>query len=200
MNADFFRPLGIFVRENFFDDPLCAALLKEAKAAPRDSATVGEGDTLVVDVKTRSTKQLVISRESLQLVEEKLLAIKQDLEEHFGVPLTGCQKPQFLGYVPGDFYRRHRDISVDEGAPAPMKKRKVSVIIFLNPEGNEEVEDSYNGGSLTFYGLLSDPRLKNRGFPLNGRPGMLVAFGADVIHEVQAVTRGERYSVVTWFD
>src|SRR5687768_2454043 len=117
MNADFFRPLGIFIREKFFDDALCSSLLKETKAAPRNSATVGEGDVLVVDERTRSTKQLIVSSESLHLVEQKLMAIKQDLEKHFGVPLAGCQKPQFLGYLPGDFYRRHRDISVDEGAP-----------------------------------------------------------------------------------
>jgi SM-20-related protein len=34
---------------------------------------------------------------------------------------------------------------------------------------------------------------------LIGEPGLLVAFRSDVLHEVEAVTHGERYSIVSWF-
>jgi predicted 2-oxoglutarate/Fe(II)-dependent dioxygenase YbiX len=200
MKPDFFRPMGLFLIENFLDASICRAFRNEARSAPGKQATVGEGAALVVDDKTRSTRSARVSDASVLLVEERVLAIKKDLEIHFNVKLSGCQRPQFLSYKQGDFYRRHRDLASDKNAPVSMKERKVSVIIFLNGEAEESVEDSYSGGSLTFFGLLNDPRLKNHGFPLTGQEGLLVAFGADVIHEVQPVQRGERYSIVTWLD
>ena len=200
MKSDFFRPLGIFIKENFLESSLCKELRDAIRSAPGKKATVGEGGALVVDEKTRSTRNVTLEKEFLDLIEQRVLEIKEDLEKHFHVTLTNCQKPQFLAYGIGDFYKRHRDLASEKDSPLSMKDRKVSVIIFLNTEGEESIEDSFSGGSLTFFGLLEDPRLKNRGFPLTGQEGLLVAFGADVIHEVQPVQRGERFSVVTWLD
>lgn len=200
MNIEFFRKLGLYAIDHFLDPATCASFRSECRMAPRKQATVGEAGALVIDEKTRSTKNLSVPEDSIMLVQDRVLAIKQDLEKHFGLALHGCQKPQFLGYGPGDFYRRHRDLASDEDAPEPMKERKVSVIIFLNGENEEAGGDTYSGGSLNFFGLMNDPRLKNHGFPLRGSEGLLIAFGADVIHEVRPVTRGERFSIVTWLD
>jgi SM-20-related protein len=68
-------------------------------------------------------------------------------------------------------------------------------VLFLNGEGGADQPSSYGGGQLTFYGLMGD-RL---GLPLAGRPGLLVAFRSDLVHAVTPVTRGERYTVVSWF-
>jgi SM-20-related protein len=37
------------------------------------------------------------------------------------------------------------------------------------------------------------------GLPLSGEPGLLVAFDSAMVHGVTPVTRGERYTIVTWF-
>jgi predicted 2-oxoglutarate/Fe(II)-dependent dioxygenase YbiX len=121
------------------------------------------------------------------------------LEAHFGVTLSGCQLPSFLAYGKGDFYLAHRDNSDDPGAPEMSRERQISVIVFLNSQSEEPQEDSYGGGSLTFYGLMADPRAASWGFPLVGKPGLLIAFRSNLLHEVTPVTHGERYTIATWF-
>ena len=55
------------------------------------------------------------------------------------------------------------------------------------------------GGSLTFYGLMKAPGMEKAGMPLAPEAGLLVAFRSDIMHEVNPVTRGERYTLVSWF-
>src|SRR5205085_9991991 len=71
-------------------------------------------------------------------------------------------------------------------------RRRVSIVIFLNA-------GDYEGGALTFYGLVDDPSWKTFGFALEATPGLLVAFPSHVRHEVTPVTAGDRYTVVDWF-
>ena len=73
--------------------------------------------------------------------------------------------------------------------------------MFLNDESAEPSSTTYEGGRLTFYGLLDDEGLggKSMAFPVPGEAGLFVAFPTDVIHEVTPVLRGERYTIVTWF-
>ena len=59
--------------------------------------------------------------------------------------------------------------------------------------------DTYSGGSLAFPGApRSDPNA-SPGLTLTGEEGLLIGFRSDWPHEVQAVTRGTRYSIVSWF-
>jgi predicted 2-oxoglutarate/Fe(II)-dependent dioxygenase YbiX len=37
------------------------------------------------------------------------------------------------------------------------------------------------------------------GLPVTGEAGSLIAFPSDMVHEVTPVSRGERYTVVSWF-
>ena len=54
--------------------------------------------------------------------------------------------------------------------------------------------------AMTFYDLLPASSSGSKaGLPLTGTPGLLVAFDAAAIHAVSPVTRGERYTIVTWF-
>jgi hypothetical protein len=47
--------------------------------------------------------------------------------------------------------------------------------------------------------LQSASRLKTYGVPVIGEAGLLIAFGADMVHAVTPVTHGERYTIVSWF-
>jgi SM-20-related protein len=80
-----------------------------------------------------------------------------------------------------------------------VRERQVSAVIFLNSAAEARGPESYSGGALTFYGLIDGPCWRGYGFPLVGEQGLLIAFRSDVLHEVTVVTRGERYSIVTWF-
>jgi SM-20-related protein len=197
--ADFFLSLGLFVVKDFFDGAWCKSLRLEASSASKSSATVVKKSLERLDEGVRKTKSAGVSTPTIAAVKARLLAVKPRLEGHFNVKLTNCEDPQCLAYKTGDFFRLHRDNADDPDAYAYVRERQVSAVIFLNSEAAAPGPESYCGGSLTFYGLIDDPRWKTYGFPLVGERGLLIAFRSDVRHEVTVVTQGERYSIVSWF-
>lgn len=201
-NADFFARLGLFVVKDLFDPQLCKRFRREARLASNTQAMVVDKSGERVNKDFRKTKQAQVSTPTVSLVRERLLAVKPMLESHFDVMLAGCERPEFLVYKVGDFFRAHCDNTDDPDYTddlAYVRKRQVSVVIFLNGEAEEPRRGSYGGGSLTLYGIIDDPRLKTYGFPLLGEAGLLIAFRSDVFHEVTPVTQGERYTIVSWF-
>lgn len=197
--ADFFRSLGLFVVKDFFDVGWCERLRLEASSAAKSPATVTKKSLERLDAGVRKTKWAGVSAPTIAAVKARLLAVKPRLESHFKVKLADCEEPQFLAYKTGDFFRLHRDNADDPDAFAYVRARQVSAVIFLNSEAEAPGPESYCGGALTFYGLIDDPCWKPYGFPLVGEQGLLIAFRSDVLHKVTVVTRGERYSIVSWF-
>jgi SM-20-related protein len=201
LNADFFRTFGLYIARDFFDRDLCARLRAEARAAAADPATVRQqGTEYIVDEEVRRTQLARVSEASEQLVEHRLKALKGTLERHFRVTTSGIRWPQFLVYREGDFFRPHADSSAAVDAPAVATGRRVSIVMFLNGEGDRADDESYAGGSLTFYGLMRDARADDRGFPVTGEAGLLVAFPSQLVHSVTPVTRGMRFTVVSWLE
>jgi predicted 2-oxoglutarate/Fe(II)-dependent dioxygenase YbiX len=72
-------------------------------------------------------------------------------------------------------------------------------VIFLNARSSVPAENRYGGGSLKFYALLDGPKWENCPFSLDAEPGLLIAFRSDTVHEVEPVTFGQRFTIVTWF-
>jgi predicted 2-oxoglutarate/Fe(II)-dependent dioxygenase YbiX len=201
LNADFFRNFGLYVAREFFDGDLCARLRAEARGSAADPATVRKrAADYEVDEQIRRTQLARVSEATEALVELRLLTLKGTLERHFGVTTTGIRWPQFLVYREGDFFCPHADSSADADAPPIATTRRVSIVIFVNGEGSPPDEDSYSGGSLTFYGLMNDPRADDRGFPLTAETGLLVAFPSHYVHSVAPVTRGMRFTIVSWLE
>jgi SM-20-related protein len=202
-NANFFVRLGLFAIPGFLEPELCLRLRNEMASSELRQATVRDKerrDVYGVDESTRRTRSANVGASTASLVEERLLAIKDRLAEHFTVQLTGIQNLQFLIYRQGDFFRRHVDRTPDQEDDAGfMKERRVSGVIFVNGQAGEDQADGFDGGALTFYGLLDDDRGVGLGLPLSAEPGLLIAFPPSVVHEVTPVTSGERYTVVTWF-
>jgi predicted 2-oxoglutarate/Fe(II)-dependent dioxygenase YbiX len=197
-NADFFSMMGFFVARSFVDSDTCARLLADVRAAQQAPATVRvDGTKYEVDRDTRSTDMATVSPEGLALVEGLLADVAPRVAAHYGTEISGWQKPQFLVYREGDFFRPHRDRAEDEHEESFSQARRVSAVLFLNGDGDPEAE-GFRGGALTFYGLF-DKGDETLGFPLESEEGLLVTFPTDVVHEVRAVEAGERYTVVTWF-
>jgi predicted 2-oxoglutarate/Fe(II)-dependent dioxygenase YbiX len=201
MKAELFERFGIYVRRDFFPPELCERLRSEALTASDVAATVRRsGADYVVDESARRTRIAQVSEATLALVEERLLAVKPELERHFDVRTEGCRPPQFLIYREGDFFKPHSDVARDPDAPRMATGRRVSMVVFLSREAAEPGPACYGGGQLTFYGLLADERARDRGLPLTGESGMLVAFRPDVVHAVSPVTHGARCTVVSWLE
>ena len=191
--------LGLFVFNEFLDAELCGKIRSELRVATGSQAMICRKGVALVDVDARRTESVVAKVPTMALVQARLQGLRPALESHFNLRLTGCETPQFLIYKKGDFFLPHQDSSAEPEDPPHIKARRVSVVIFLNGETEEPGVPSYTGGSLVFYELIDDPRLMRYGLPLVSEPGMLVAFRSDLLHEVEAVAQGERYTIVSWF-
>src|SRR5207253_6005205 len=143
--------LGLFVRNNFLEQELCTRCCREIDGAAQAKAIIaGPDETGVFDETLRKVKSAAVPDATVSLVEARLLALIPTLERHFNVTLTACQPLSFLTYQEGDFYHVHDDCGDD--ARPDHRGRKVSVVIFLNRQAQQPADDTYCGGSLTFYG------------------------------------------------
>jgi predicted 2-oxoglutarate/Fe(II)-dependent dioxygenase YbiX len=104
-----------------------------------------------------------------------------------------------LIYGPGDHFGPHCDSDGDCSKPAYVRERRISVVIFLNGGTRSPPHETYEGGALVLYGLVGGPAGRAYGIPLAGEPGLLIAFRSDLLHEVTPVTRGQRYTIVSWY-
>src|SRR5438067_540773 len=157
-NAEFFLQQGFFVDQHFFDCEWCVKARSEVRSSTRVEGTVRKnGHDFLVDTSTRRAKYAKVSSAIRAFTKARLHALQPALEAHFGTELSDCEDPQFLFYGNGDFYRPHTDSSDRPDAPAFTKKRMISVIAFLNSEADHPDDDSFGGGSVTFYGLMKDP-------------------------------------------
>lgn len=199
-DPSFFTRFHLFVAREFFDAAACAALRAQMQAAAGRAGPIRVGsETSVVEPSIRRVKLTEVPETAISYATERLLALKPQLEQHFGLALRGCQPPQFLTYRVGDFYRWHVDGTNEPEAPAVTNERRVSAVIFLNNEAREPHNDAYGGGSLVFHGLINDPRGGSVGFPLTGEEGLLIGFPSTLPHEVAPVTHGERYTIAAWY-
>ena len=198
--ATFFRDLGLFVAPGFLEPAFCDELRAQLSQTPyQESTIVGEqtSGSGVLDQSVRKAARIDLEGPVRTHLRQRFLELMPALQDHFKLTLTGCQGPEFLSYDAGAFYLAHRDKT--ESGPAQTVHRQVSAVLFLNTQSKEPAQDAYGGGSLAFYGLLDGSQWEKAGFPLEGEAGLLVAFRSEVLHEVQPVTFGRRYSVVSWF-
>ena len=150
-----------------------------------------------LDEESRRTVRVEIPSEEAARVSARLETLRPTLQERFRKHSLEWEAPQHLVYHPGDFFRRHHDRSFDP-EEVVTGRRRVSIVVFLNGTGEASDAKTFDGGVLTFYGLLADPRLHHVQYPLRAEAGLLIAFPSYVLHEVTPVTRGERHTVVAW--
>jgi SM-20-related protein len=196
-----FTDLGLFVRPNFLPTELCEVACEEMRTSQRKVGTVLDGKQGLVDEQTRKAKNVIVALPTHQAITSRLHALAPDVAEHFGSVLTGLQELQFLAYDEGDFFVFHRDRTDAPTEPTWVSERKVSVVVFLNAESEHPDLGSYGGGTLQFYAhdLVAKPMYEQAKISFTGAPGTLVAFDPLVHHQVELVTHGERFTVVTWF-
>lgn len=182
----------LFVLKQFLEPLVCEAVVADIKAAEGDAVHVyGQGASSLVNERVRKTLRINPAGETVALINEKLAACKQALEEHFGLSLSVYEEPQFLRYREGDFFVAHQDGNTGL-TRLESELRRVSISIFLSRQSESAEPETYGGGSL----LLTN--LRDR-FEVTAEPGTLVAFRSETTHEVTPVTHGERLSIVSWY-
>jgi SM-20-related protein len=201
-SPDLLTRLGVFVDEQFLDAPQRQTVLDEMRSAPGEDAEVYTSEDREqleegVRLSQRQAKRVKPPGSVKRLVAKRLGELRPRLEEKFDVSLGGFEPPTFLVYRPGDFHQAHHDAEPD--AAEEIARRKVSVVVFLNDQSEEQREGSYGEGSLVLGGLLPGFGEETRGLPVTPPAGSIVGFRSDVLHEVKPVTHGERFTIVSWF-
>jgi SM-20-related protein len=176
--------------DDFLDAESCVSIVDALRRSAGDPATVyGTSDAAAIETAVRRTARLAPPAAVRDLILRTLDERRAQVAQHFGVTLGPCEEPQFLRYREGDFFVAHQD------GNTPLLRhtsgeRAISVVLFLTAPA------SYGGGALVFHGAWPD--LGERRSPVP-RPGTLVAFRSETTHEVTPVTRGERYTIASWY-
>ena len=193
-NPELFSRLGLFVRREFFEASYCAWLIAQMRASPQRLGGTYDGECYSRDRDIRNVEEAYLANPLLAEIERRVMTLKAQLESHFEVKLSGIESFQCNLYKEGGFIKPHQDAPSDDLVnPEHVRNRQVAFVIFLNSV------ESFEGGVLTLYGLLTSPQFEKCGLPLPAETGMLIAFRPQVIHGVTTVTRGERYTINSWF-
>jgi SM-20-related protein len=182
--------------KSFLTPAECAVLREELRQAAGSQATVLSEDAGgAVKPLVRRATRMTVPPGTAGHVTELLMQRQNALERRFGAALSSCEPPQFLRYLPGDFFVAHQD------GNTPLihdhsRFRKISAVIFLSAHAQTPLPDSYGDGALVLHGPYSGPPLR---VPLTPEPGTLVCFRAETTHEVLPVTHGERFTIVSWY-
>ena len=178
----------IVVIKNAITDPLCDAILEEFKNSDEwQDTVVGRG---TVEKHARNCETVVISYPHII---EKNKKVRLKLDKYIFASASKCIQEyntkfpyckieedsgyELLKYSEGGFYIQH----VDSFKARP---RSVSCSFILN--------DNFEGGEFAFF----DGELK---YKLGKGDAIMFPSNFMYPHEVVPVTKGTRYSIVTWF-
>ncbi len=143
----------------------------------------------IVDKEMRDT-QIVPMNNLYPKIEDLFRnVVKEIINPFYQCEVSTSEIPQILSYGIGGHYKPHIDgesIWVTPRGEKIWKKstdRDLSIVLFLN--------NQFEGGDFVF------PELKIR---IRPEPGMMVCFPSNhhYLHGVEPVTKGKRYSIVTW--
>ncbi len=183
---------------DFLDARTCSEIIGElCRSRETPATTYGRSESGLVDETTRKVARVTLSPSTVERVSNRLLDHRDEVGAHFGMQLGDLESPQFLRYQVGDFFVAHQDGNTGLLRLEREQSRRISVIIFLNRQSETPEAGTYEGGSLVFSEWR--PTRQRGQLTLSGEAGMLVAFPSDFTHEVTAVTRGQRYSIVSWY-
>ena len=192
------NPLSyVLIRPNVINPQGLQELVNHIKTSSAEDLSVFDPDktnatgqtSWIVDKQTRDT-QIVPMGNLFPKIEQLLRhAVKEIINPFYQCEVHSSEIPQVLSYGIGGHYKPHIDgesIWVTPRGEKIWKKstdRDISMVFYLN--------DDFEGGDFVF------PELKVRVRP---EPGMMVCFPSNhqYVHGVEPVTRGKRYSIVTW--
>ena len=182
--------MGLFRLGGFLTVDECAALRRGMDDGAVEHAEIlDQGIHREADV--RMATIIEPASDLVREVESKLDACRTRLEAALGMTLAEREGAGFIRYPEGGFYRPHRDRGEDPQW-ADAARRAIAMVVFLNSSREASPDGGFEGGVLRL--LLPDGDVD-----VTPEAGTLVAFPADVLHEVTEVRGGTRDSVVDWF-
>jgi predicted 2-oxoglutarate/Fe(II)-dependent dioxygenase YbiX len=178
----------IKVYENIISEDLCDLILSEySKTNEWTSTKIGDGDVNkqirnceVISLSTKETisKNTIRRKEIDKRIFDAVSHVITDLKSKFST-ITIAQDSGYdlLKYDVGGFYTQHTDSFT-------TYPRAISCSLILN--------DDYEGGEFGFFDRELVYKLKK---------GSVITFPSNHLypHEIMPVTKGTRYSIITWF-
>jgi SM-20-related protein len=173
----------------------CIALCAELAAAAAVPATLLDGGAGRYAPLTRRAARVAAGADTRMRVDALLQAQRPGLAAYFGQPLGEIEEVQFLRYAEGDFFVAHQDGNTPLIRDASLQRR-VSVVLFLNPQAAQPRPGCYGGGELVFHARPGAEPAQRVFAPA---AGSLLAFRAETTHEVLPVTHGLRFTLASWY-
>jgi PKHD-type hydroxylase len=174
--------------DKVFSDEECEKIIQYAKSLNKvHMGSVGNDNSLTptntVNYEIRKNKVVWIDpNEDSAWIYQRISNIVKDMnEKYFKFDLIGFADPiQFTKYdAPDNKYQKH----IDKWFGG--KVRKLSIVVQLSDPKD------YEGGELQLYTSYS-PSVMNK------EKGTLILFPSYTLHEVMPLTKGTRFSLVSW--
>lgn len=170
-----------------YDDVLtekdCDMLIKLYTQAPDESAGIGGGTKGTVDKSIRNVNKVILPVH--KGIGARLAAVGLDANaQRWKFDIKKANQAEFLKYpAGGGRYKGHLDTFLSKDEKNQEECRKLTVLAFLN--------DDFKGGKFflqTGHEKFYPPQKK----------GTVLVFPSFLLHGVEDVEEGERYSVVCW--
>ena len=155
-----------------------------------DAEVLAGGFELQEDV--RRAVQIDVADTELAMVDATLDAMRIPIASFYGLTLQSREGASFLRYETGGFYLPHVDRAHVPSWPL-TEQRQITIVLFLESSCEAEPSGGFRGGILRLFPDEGEP------MDIIPKAGMLVAFPADMRHEVTPVTSGRRDTIVDWF-
>jgi predicted 2-oxoglutarate/Fe(II)-dependent dioxygenase YbiX len=184
---DIVLPAPLLILPNVLNRPLCAELVQlHRNSGAFDSgfvSTDAQGKAVVkIDHSIKKRRDILLGRDNeinIQLSRLIMERIKFEVKRAFQADITHMDRLLISAYDDtGGHFKRHRD-----DFPANVAFRQFALSINLNA-------DDYEGGYLSF------PEYNSHRY--RAPTGAAVIFSSKVLHEVSAVTKGERYALLSF--
>ena len=192
------NPLSyVLIRPNVINSQGLQELVSHIKSSPAEDLSVFDPDktnatgqtSWIVDKQTRDTQIVPMGNLYPKIEDLFRNAVREIINPFYQCEVDSSEIPQVLSYGIGGHYKPHIDgesIWVTPRGEKIWKKstdRDLSIVFYLN--------DEFEGGDFIF------PELKIRVRP---EPGMMICFPSNhhYMHGVEPVTKGKRYSIVSW--
>lgn len=175
--------LTMWVYDDVLTEKDCDMLVKLYNQAPDEEAGIGGGTEGKVDKSIRNVNRVILPVH--KGIGARLAAVGlQANSERWKFNITRANQSEFLKYpAGGGRYKGHIDTFLSNSPENQEECRKLTVLAFLN--------DAYKGGKFflqTGHEKLYPPQKK----------GTVLVFPSFLLHGVEDVEEGERYSVVCW--
>jgi predicted 2-oxoglutarate/Fe(II)-dependent dioxygenase YbiX len=175
--------LTMWVYTDVLTEKDCDALIKLYNQAPDEEAGIGGGASGTVDKTVRNVNRVILPVH--KGIGARLAAVGLDANaQRWNFDIKRANQSEFLKYPSGGGrYKGHIDTFLSKAPENIAECRKITVLAFLN--------DDHKGGKFflqTGHQKMYPPQKK----------GTVIAFPSFILHGVEDVEEGERYSVVTW--